>query len=146
MKLHIIAAGKPALTYAKVGIADYELRLRRYTNIKISYLKSGDSLSVSHSLLEKSLSSYRIALDERGHLLTTSQIVEKFDKFELDGSIKELSFLIGAADGHSPELRDKSRLIWALSPLTLQHELALLVLMEQLYRVYTIKNGEPYHR
>ena len=59
---------------------------------------------------------------------------------------KRATYHIGASDGHTPQLRNEADLVWALSPLTLQHELALVVLLEQLYRVDTIQKGEPYHR
>jgi len=60
--------------------------------------------------------------------------------------VKRMSFLIGASDGHTEELRQQADFVWALSSLTMQHELALLVLTEQLYRIETMKKGEPYHR
>ena len=62
------------------------------------------------------------------------------------GDVKTVAFLIGAADGHSEELREKCDLLLTLSGFTLQHELALLVLLEQLYRLTTLKSGSPYHR
>ncbi|MCL4157186.1 UNVERIFIED_CONTAM: hypothetical protein GTU68_053390 [Idotea baltica] len=77
---------------------------------------------------------------------TTAQFVDRINEWEMDPGIKTISLLIGASDGHTPALRRQCLAIWALSPLTLQHELALVVLLEQLYRAYTIKRGEPYHR
>jgi 23S rRNA (pseudouridine1915-N3)-methyltransferase len=62
------------------------------------------------------------------------------------GDVKTVAFLIGAADGHNEALRGKCDLVLTLSPFTLQHELALLVLLEQLYRVASLKSGSPYHR
>jgi 23S rRNA (pseudouridine1915-N3)-methyltransferase len=64
----------------------------------------------------------------------------------MNPGIKTISLLIGASDGHTKDLRSQADEVWSLSPLTLQHELALVVLLEQLYRAYTIKRGEPYHR
>ena len=84
-------------------------------------------------------------MDERGENLTTSQLTKKIQEWEMRG-IKRASYLIGASNGHTKALRDEAHLVWALSPLTLQHELALVVLLEQLYRVATIQRGEPYHR
>ncbi|MGE9269861.1 MAG: 23S rRNA (pseudouridine(1915)-N(3))-methyltransferase RlmH, partial [Verrucomicrobiales bacterium] len=69
-----------------------------------------------------------------------------FEKLEMNGAIKTVSFLIGASDGHTASLRTQVDKVWCLSKLTLQHELALVVLLEQLYRVATIRRGEPYHR
>jgi 23S rRNA (pseudouridine1915-N3)-methyltransferase len=142
----IYAAGKPALAYAKTGIAEYLKRLQRGTKIELIYLKAGDSETVSTDLLTRSQGTFRIALDERGKAWTTDQFVEKVNAWEMDPGLKTVSLLIGASDGHTPELRRQADAIWALSPLTLQHELALVVLLEQLYRAYTIKRGEPYHR
>ncbi len=62
------------------------------------------------------------------------------------GEVKTVAFLIGAADGHTQELRDTCDMVLSLSTLTMQHELALIVLLEQLYRLACIKSGSPYHR
>ncbi len=98
------------------------------------------------SRLERSKESYRIALDERGSQLTTLEISEGLTRLENSPGIKKVAFLIGGANGHSPALRDQCDEIWSLSTMTMQHELALVVLLEQLYRAYTVKRGEPYHR
>ena len=146
MTWKIYAAGKPALAYAKTGIGEYLKRLSRGAKVELIYLKAGDSGTVSRDLLTRSEGTFRIALDERGKDWTTDQFVEKVNAWEMDPGLKTISLLIGASDGHTPELRKTANAIWALSPLTLQHELALVVLLEQLYRAYSIKRGEPYHR
>ncbi|MDA7933911.1 23S rRNA (pseudouridine(1915)-N(3))-methyltransferase RlmH [Akkermansiaceae bacterium] len=146
MNWKIFAAGKPALAYAKSGIAEYLKRLKRGAKVELVYLKAGGSESVSRDLLARSEGTFRIALDERGRDWTTSNLVERINDWEMDPGIKTISLLIGASDGHTKELRSKSNAVWALSPLTLQHELALVVLLEQIYRAYSIKRGEPYHR
>jgi len=145
MKHQILVAGKPALSYAKTGVAEYLKRLTRYGTYEIKHLKDGNSQDVSKRLTDASDDTLRIVMDERGAALTTSQITQKISQWEMEG-IKRASYLIGASDGHTEELRSKADLVWALSPLTLQHELALVVLLEQLYRVATIQRGEPYHR
>jgi 23S rRNA (pseudouridine1915-N3)-methyltransferase len=146
VRIRILAAGKPALAYAKSGMEEYLKRLGRYGSHELEFLKAGDSESVSASLLERSAGSFRIALDERGELLTTRNWADQFAALEMRGDIKALSFLIGASDGHTPALRATCDAVWSLSKLTLQHELALVVLLEQLYRVATLRKGEPYHR
>lgn len=145
MKHSIIAAGKPALPYAKSGVDEYLKRLTRYGCYDLTQVKDGSSEDVSARLHEASAGTLRIVLDERGEALSTGQLCERMEDWEMRG-IKRASYLIGAADGHTRELREQADLVWALSPLTLQHELALLVLLEQLYRVATIRRGEPYHR
>ena len=145
MKHQILVAGKPALAYAKTGTNEYLKRLTRYGSYDLKHLKDGNSEDVSQRLHDASQGTLRIVMDERGEKLTTSQLTKKISDWEMRG-IKRASYLIGASDGHTQQLRQEAGLVWALSPLTLQHELALVVLLEQLYRVATIQRGEPYHR
>ena len=146
MQIRLIVAGKPALAYAKVGVAEYLKRLSRTGSHELVVIKAGSRDEVSARLLERSQGCFRVALDERGECLTTRRFAERLDSLELRGDVKTVAFLIGAADGHTEQLRSKCDLVLTLSALTLQHELALLVLLEQLYRVATLKSGSPYHR
>ena len=145
MHHEIIVAGKPALKFAKDGTAEYLKRLSRYGKYKLTHIKDGSSEDVSKRLLEASNKTLRIVMDERGTSPTTHELVTLYNKWEMRG-VKKVSFLIGASDGHTQSLRDKADLVLSLSSLTLQHELALVVLLEQIYRIATIKRGEPYHR
>jgi len=145
MKHTIIAAGKPALKYCKDGVAEYQKRLKRYGSYELKHIKDGSSEQVSQRHREQSQGSIRIVLDERGEQLTTDQLLKKINSWEMRGH-KRATYHIGASDGHTEQLRKEADLVWALSPLTLQHELALVVLLEQLYRIATIQKGEPYHR
>jgi 23S rRNA (pseudouridine1915-N3)-methyltransferase len=146
MKFRVIVAGKPALDYAKAAAEEYLKRLRRYGSYELTVVKAGDRDAVSHRLLEASAGCYRIALDERGERPGTRQLAEKLGDLEMLGAVKSVAFLIGASDGHSPDLRKEADMILSLSSLTMQHELALVVLLEQLYRIATIRSGGPYHR
>ena len=146
MNIRLIVAGKPALAYAKLGVAEYLKRLSRVGGYELVLLKAGSRDEVSARLLENSRDCFRVALDERGECLTTRKFADKLDALEMRGDVKTVAFLIGAADGHNEGLRVKCDWILTLSPFTLQHELALLVLLEQLYRVATLKSGSPYHR
>lgn len=146
MRFRVIVAGKPSLAYAKLGVDDYLKRLGRHGSYELKIIKAGDSESVSQRLLDASEGCYRIALDERGKTPTTRQFSKQMEKLEMAGEVKVVALLIGAADGHTEELRSKSEMILSLSGMTMQHELALLVIMEQLYRLATIKAGSPYHR
>ena len=146
MQIRIIVAGKPALAYAKTGVEDYLKRLSRPGGHELVVIRSGNREEVSARLLERSRSCFRIALDERGACLSTREFAERLGSLEMRGDVKTVAFLIGAADGHTESLRGQCDLVLTLSPFTLQHELALLVLMEQLYRVACLKSGSPYHR
>ncbi len=146
MQVRLIVAGKPALAYAKAGVEEYLKRLSRSGGHELIVIKSGSREEVSARLLERSQGCYRVAIDERGECLTTRDLAGKLESLEMRGDIKTVAFLIGAADGHTEELRNQCDLVLTLSPFTLQHELALLVLLEQLYRVASLKSGSPYHR
>lgn len=146
MRIQIFAAGKPSLAYAKSGVDEYLKRLGRYGTYDLTFLRAGTSQAVSNDLLERSAGHYRIALDERGKALTTRGWADRLATLEVRGDLKTTSFLIGASDGHTESLREQADEVWNLSSLTLQHELALVVLLEQLYRVATLRRGEPYHR
>ncbi len=146
MQYRIIVAGKPALPYAKMAVDDYIKRLTRYGSYELLIVKAGEQEAVSERLLQASNGCFRIALDERGETPTTRELARTFDSMKMAGEVKTIAFLIGAADGHTPELRKDCDLMLSLSSMTLQHEIALVVLMEQLYRIETIHAGSPYHR
>ncbi|MEP2775180.1 MAG: 23S rRNA (pseudouridine(1915)-N(3))-methyltransferase RlmH [Luteolibacter sp.] len=146
MRFRVIVAGKPALPYAKAAVEEYLKRLKRHGSYELVIVKAGDSESVSQRLLEASEGCYRIAMDERGERPTTRELSRKVAEMEMAGETKAVAFLIGAADGHSPELRAACGMTLSLSSMTMQHELALIVLLEQLYRLAGIKSGSPYHR
>ncbi len=145
MQFLILAAGKPALTYAKEGVELYLNRLKPFGKAELKLVKDGSSKDVSDRLLTASEGCLRIAMDERGELWTTDKLVTLAKDWQMR-SVKKVAFLIGASDGHTDELRKKCNYILALSKFTLQHELALVVLLEQLYRCHTILAGTPYHR
>ena len=146
MRFLIIVAGKPALRFTGLAVEEYLKRLKRHGSYEMIVVKPGDSETVSNRLLDASTGSYRIALDERGIAPTTRELYKRIEGLEMNGAIKSVAFLIGAADGHSPAFRKQCDLILSLSSMTMQHELALVVLLEQVYRLATIKAGSPYHR
>ena len=145
MDYHITCIGKPSLEYARIGIETYQKRLSRLSKVTVRHLKKSQTEQESTALLKASEGLYRIALDERGNQLSTNHLQKYFNELELKG-ISRVALLIGGAEGHMDKLRQQSNWLWALSPMTLQHELALLVLLEQLYRIETIRAGMPYHR
>jgi 23S rRNA (pseudouridine1915-N3)-methyltransferase len=146
MNVRIFAIGKPKLAFAKSGVEEYAGRLRPWTVCSLEYLKSGTRENESAALLERSAGMLRIALDERGEQLTSRALAGRISSWELSGTVKSIAILIGGADGHTEELRGSADWLWSLSKLTLQHEMALVVVLEQVYRAFTIKAGTPYHR
>lgn len=145
MRWHILAIGKPKLSFAAAGIEEYAGRLKPYAAVKLDFLKSGTREQESALLLERSAGMFRIVLDERGEHLASRVLAAKLGQWE-QRSVKTVAVIIGGADGHTEQMRGAADWLWSLSALTLQHELALLITLEQIYRGYTIKAGLPYHR
>lgn len=146
MKWQIAAIGKPSLKYAKAGVDEYLKRLRRYASVDLlNEAKEAGAEKNSEYLLRATDGAVRIVLDERGEKWTTDDLVKRVEGWQMDGT-KKVAVLIGGADGHTKDLRAEGDHVVALSGFTLQHELALVLLLEQIYRVHTILRGEPYHR
>lgn len=144
MKFHVATVGTPKLGFIRPGVELYAKRLSATGGFRWTDVKGGSRETEGQNLLKAS-ASMRIVLDERGEQVTSRQLARKFQSWEEAGQ-RELHFLIGGADGHSEEVRQSADWIWSLSSLTLQHELALLILVEQLYRARSILRGDPYHR
>ena len=88
--------------------------------------------------------SLRIALDERGSLLATAELARCLERWRHAGS--DLAFIIGGPDGLAETLKRGAAFNWSLTPLTLPHGLARVILAEQLYRSVSILHNHPYHR
>jgi 23S rRNA (pseudouridine1915-N3)-methyltransferase len=145
MRWNIFAIGKPKLDFARLGIDEYAARLKPFAPVRLDYIKSGAREGESRALLTRSDGMFRIVLDERGDHITSRELAKKIDAWE-QGGPRDCAVIIGGADGHTDELRKTANWTWSLSKLTLQHELALVVTLEQIYRAYSIKAGLPYHR
>jgi 23S rRNA (pseudouridine1915-N3)-methyltransferase len=145
MNWHVFAIGKPKLAFARDGVAEYAKRLRPTALVTIEYLKPVGGEGESAALLRRSEGMYRILLDEHGEQLTSVELAGRVGLLE-QARVKSVALLIGGAEGHAGELRAKADWVLSLGRLTFQHELALVVVMEQLYRAYAIKAGMPYHR
>ena len=91
---------------------------------------------------ELNSSSFNVLLDEKGKHLTTI----KFTELVFESSHKKINFFIGNTDGFTEILKKKGDLLLSISPMTLTHSFATIILLEQLYRAITIKTNHPYHK
>ncbi|MFH1066586.1 MAG: 23S rRNA (pseudouridine(1915)-N(3))-methyltransferase RlmH [bacterium] len=142
MKWHVFAVGKPALPYCRAGVEEYGARLGK--KAELHFFKRSDTVAEKW-MLEKSEGMLRVALDERGEQVSSVQLASKISQWEQNNA-RAVALFIGGADGLGAVLKKQSQWVWSLSCLTLQHELALVVVLEQIYRAYAIKGGLPYHR
>ena len=152
MKVRIIAVGRPAAGPMRDAISEYERRAARYWPLDVAEVRAEPARSRSTDevrrlegarLLERA-SGVIVALDERGRSMST----EVFARWMTDrrDRAEDMTFLIGGAFGLDSVVRDRASLVLSLSPWTLPHEMARLILAEQLYRAGTIQRGEPYHK
>lgn len=148
MKYQIIAIGKLKRGFLQTGCEHFLARLGPYAKVEMLELKEGRSTEVEEkegAALLKAANGYLIALDEGGKEHTSASWAARTSELETR-SVSQLSFLLGGANGHSEGLKSQADELWSLSKMTLPHELARLVLLEQLYRSETIRAGHPYHR
>ena len=153
MKLLLVRVGKGRTRWVDEAVQDYARRLPRHLAFEEQVLKPspfrGDEVAVREAeagrLLEVVKSGDRIvALDERGSVSRTEELAGWFAEAARLGP-RRLVFVIGGPYGHGPMLRSKAWKQLALSGMVLNHELARVVLVEQLYRVSTILWGGAYH-
>ena len=140
--------------WINLGIEHYQKQLPSYYNFKITSLDSqsrkSSSAENSKNLEAKLLleaasdSTLLIAFDEIGSQKTSKQISKSIESWQLDG--ENVALLIGGADGLSSEMKQKCHQVWGLSNLTMTHSMARLLVVEQIYRGYSLLNNHPYHR
>ena len=154
MKLRILSVGHKMPDWVITACAEYTKRMPRDLTVEIVEIKpekraAGNSTENIQAiegkrLLEAATDNFLIACDENGLQVTTLQLADKLRSWQALG--KNISFLIGGADGLHPAILEKSDYNLALSQLTLPHAFARLLLCEQLYRAQTIIHNHPYHR
>ena len=131
-RLSIKAIGKIKKIWIRQGIIQYK---KRMPDLTIDELKT---FNISNS----PFNNINISLSEEGNQFNSIELASLLINFKN----KKINFLIGDADGIPHEIKKQSDLLLSLSPLTFPHELARLILIEQLYRVISISNNSPYHR
>lgn len=142
MKLHIITVGEPKLSYAKDGWAEYWRRLGHYHQIRVTHI--ADKHNDADHILAATEGTYKVGLVIAGRQFSSPELAQFLEKRALDGC--EMSCIIGGPDGLPQEVFDQLDYQWSFGKLTLPHDLAMVVLLETLYRASTIAAGQPYHR
>ena len=136
----IIAVGKIKKKWIQSGI---EMYLNRLPGLKVIEIKDSTKTKEEYSIKEiLKRNEALITLNEKGHSFTSIQLAKKL----LNSPNQNITFLIGGATGISPSINSSASWQLSLSPLTFPHEIARLLLLEQLYRANTIAQGGPYHK
>jgi 23S rRNA (pseudouridine1915-N3)-methyltransferase len=138
MKLRIAWIGKTKDPAIDSLTDEYLKRLSRYAEVQ------GTPLKDEPALLKQANRHLLVLLDSRGKQFSSEEFAE-FLRNHQDRNPLPLFFAIGPANGFSPQLRQEANLLLSLGKMTVAHELARVVLLEQLYRAFTILTGHPYH-
>ena len=154
MRIAIVAIGQRQPRWADEAIADFLKRFPPEFAVSLRALKAEPRTgrtaeriraAESERLLAALPAGYvRIALDERGRDMTSSALAERLGRWRDEGAAP--AFVIGGPDGLSDEFKRSAQLQLRLSSLTLPHALARVLLVEQLYRAWSMLAGHPYHR
>ncbi|MEQ1599352.1 MAG: 23S rRNA (pseudouridine(1915)-N(3))-methyltransferase RlmH [Methylotenera sp.] len=154
MKLRVISVGHKMPDWVKTACSDYIKRMPRELTIEIVEIKPEKRAAGNNTeniqeleakrILEAIGKDFLVACDERGQELTTLQLAEKLKSWQLLG--RDVSIVIGGADGLHASLKQRADWLFGLSKLTLPYAFVRVLLCEQLYRAHSVNLGHPYHR
>ncbi|HXZ30701.1 MAG TPA: 23S rRNA (pseudouridine(1915)-N(3))-methyltransferase RlmH [Terriglobales bacterium] len=143
MKIKIAWIGKTKEPSIQILTDEYLKRLNRYADVEASALKDGSAL-LRLCAREARPRYSLVLLDGKGKQFSSEEFASWLADYQHRHSMP-LLFAVGPADGFSDEARQAAGFLLSLGKMTLAHELARVVLLEQLYRAFTILKGHPYH-
>ena len=156
MRIHLVFVGKTAFGDLESVIGRYLERLQHYCQVEVLYVKAEKITGAAgdRSVRERESERIRKVAGPQGHLIVCDQAGSELDSRDLSklmekliaSGVCDLWVAVGGPVGVSPQLLTSARFALSLSKMTLPHDLARLMLVEQLYRAFTIIRGEPYNR
>lgn len=154
MRIRILAEGKTRDPHLKALGADYQNRISHFATLSVEEIRparnatsarAGGLSASEERMIEKLKGSEKVLLDERGSEWSSGEFAAWLGKRELQGT-REIIFLIGGPEGFSAAFREQTKLVLAVSRMTLTRDWARTLLLEQIYRAFTILRGYPYPR
>lgn len=156
MKIILPFLGKTKSQYLSDGIADFSGRLQHFAQLDIPVLKEKKRSAKEDPARHKEedgqallaavpKSAFLVGLDPGGRELSSEELAEMITRWE-DQGVREVAFVIGAHLGLAEEVLARANLLMSLSRMTFTHEIARFLLLEQLYRAFSIKAGTGYHK
>ena len=146
MKINLIVVGKLKERFLIEGVAEYVKRIKKFATVEVREVAECRTVEEEGQKLLSLVpaNSWLCVLDVAGEVLSSEDFAKKIAALNLDG-VSNLTFVIGGAFGLSEELRRAAAFRLSLSQMTFTHQMARLVLVEQIYRAFKINRGEPYH-
>lgn len=146
MRFRFIWVGKAKDKNWRALQDEYLQRLSHFIKCETVEIRDSDKQTEGKRILEKlNQNTFACVLEASGQALTSAELAKQLENWQNKGT-KEISFIIGGADGLAPEVAERADLRLSLSFLTFTHEMARVVMLEQLYRACTIIKGFPYQR
>ena len=159
MQIQIAAVGKIKERYLKDAIEEYSKRLSRYYSLEITEVsdeKAAENLSLAEEeavreregerlLKQIRDDAYVITLDLQGKQLSSEQLAAQMEDLVLRGESR-ITFVIGGSLGLGKNVKKRSDYALSFSKMTFPHQLMRVILLEQVYRSFKIRKGEPYHK
>ena len=142
MRITIITIGKPQLSFAKDAVMEYIKRIARFADVDLLHIK--EDKKSTEKILKLCEKKFVVLLDEKGKQFSSKELATFLD--QKNNQSQNLCFIIGGPDGHDPEVEKRADYIWSMSKLTFPHDIAMMLLIETLYRSLSILAGHPYHR
>ena len=153
MKLEILSVGRIKSTWIREGVDHYRRLLSKYADVTLNQVKEGNNAGRAAAVItqeERRISdrlqprAFTVVLDEQGRELSSRELADFLDSLQTDYS--SMQFVIGGAFGLGKSIKDQADLLLSLSRMTLPHELTIVILLEQLYRAFSISHGSKYHK
>jgi 23S rRNA (pseudouridine1915-N3)-methyltransferase len=141
MRIRLILLGKTRRPEIRVLLDDYAGRIRRNANLEILEVREVSAAALRR--LDAAAGATVVLLDAEGTRFDSAQFADWLGRCR-DGGVRELVFLCGAAEGFPEALARRATKRIALSPMTFSHELARVMLAEQIYRAFALLAGHPY--
>ena len=154
MNIRLVFFGKNKPVSLDQSVQELVKQLKPYCQLEIVYLKDQKVhddvpkvLEKEAEVLEKHLSEneFFVLCDEKGDSFSSVQLASQFEKWK-DTGRSNITIAVGSAHGFAPRIKEKADFLLSLSPLTMNHQIVRLVLLEQLYRIFTIQRGMKYHK
>lgn len=140
MKIRVITVGKTKDKSFRSAAEDYASRLKHYTPLELIPVKDD-----KQALAKIDPTDHLIVCDKEGKQHSSEDLAQLIDWHRMQGT-KRIVLFIGGPDGVGSEMKERANEWMSVSKMTFPHELALVMLLEQLYRAHTILKGEPYHK
>lgn len=153
MRVRLIWVGKTRDAHLRALAGEYLKRLERFTRVEITELRESAARDEREGIADEGRriisalrsDTFAVLLDVEGKHWSSLELAAEFERWQT-GGIKEVAFITGGPYGTSAEVAKRAQIRWSLSRLTLTHEMARVVLLEQLYRAHTIIQGLPYQK